>query len=152
MSRRSWFRWKLAVYPAVAAPVLLAVVWALMDFSSQTQTMSSVARKERDCAHQVNEYSQSISMHHWSGKVTGVVPHYNKQRRQCLVQIRREKPENGGKSIYEEIVDPNSDEQIGLRIRTSGEQGMRDSEVVSGAPVRADDIAGAKSWFESLMK
>jgi hypothetical protein len=37
-------------------------------------------------------------------------------------------------------------------MRDVGEQGERDNTVISGAPVRLDNKAGAESWFEGLMK
>jgi hypothetical protein len=86
------------------------------------------------------------------GKATAIVPRYNEQRHQCFVEISNERTENGGKSLYDEIIDPKADELIASRMRDVGEQGERDNTVISGAPVRLDNKAGAESWFEGLMK
>jgi hypothetical protein len=45
---------------------------------------------------------------------------YNERRHQCLVEIISEKDENGGKSYYDEVVDPKTDHFIAARSRTAG--------------------------------
>lgn len=65
-----------------------------------------------------------------------VVGHYNERRHQCLVQISSERGENGGKSYYDEVVDPKTDHFIAARSRTIGERGPHDDTVITGAPCR----------------
>jgi hypothetical protein len=88
-----------------------------------------------------------------AGNITALVGHYNERRRQCLVEISSEKDENGGKSYYDEVVDPKTDHFIAARSRTVGERGPHDDDtVITGAPVPLKDEAGAQSWFNGLIK
>jgi hypothetical protein len=91
-------------------------------------------------------------MRQMPGRITAIVPHYNERLHRCLVEISCENSENGRKSLYDEVVDAKTDEEIGSRIRTIEEQGKGDSTVITGAPVRLDDEAGAQNWFNGLMK
>jgi hypothetical protein len=135
----------------LAALVTLAVVAiALLGFTRQTRDLASVTEHENDCAHQAKEYSEV--KHIFPGRVTAITPHYNERLHQCLIEVRCESTENGGKSIYEEIVDPETDHFVASRTRDVGEHGREDNTIVTGAPVRLDDEAGAQAWFERLMK
>jgi hypothetical protein len=52
-------------------------------------------------------------------------------------EISSEKDENGGKSDYDEVVDPKTDHFIAARSRTVGERGAHDDDmVITGAPFR----------------
>jgi hypothetical protein len=63
-------------------------------------------------------------------------------------EISSEKDENGGKSDYDEVVDPKTDHFIAARSRTVGERGAHDDDMVNtGAPVPLKDEAGAQSWL-----
>jgi hypothetical protein len=68
--------------------------------------------------------------------------------------VRRiEKDENGGKSYYDEVLDPKTDHFIAARSRKAGERGPHDDDtVITGAPVPLNDEVGAQSWFNGLMK
>jgi hypothetical protein len=132
---------------AIVAAGLVAL--ALAGLYSQTEDITA-RQQEEDCARKAKEYSAVT--HTLPRKVTAIVSHYSEKRHQCLIDISCEKPENGGKSFYDEIVDPETDHFIASRIREIGEQGKRDSTIVTGAPVRLDDEAAAQSWFEALMK
>ncbi len=91
-------------------------------------------------------------MRRMPGRITAIVPHYNENLHRCLVEINCEKPENGQKSFYDQVLDAKTDEEIGSRIRSIEVQGEGSSTVISGAPVRLDDEAGAQNWFNGLMK
>ena len=91
-------------------------------------------------------------MRRMPGRITAIVPHYNENLHRCLVEISCEKPENGQKSFYDQVLDAKTDEEIGSRIRSIEVQGEGSSTVISGAPVRLDDEAGAQNWFNGLMK
>jgi hypothetical protein len=108
-------------------------------------------RGGKDCIHEAKEYSQLP--HLVPGNITALVGHYNERRHQCLVEITSEKDENGGKSYYDEVVDPKTDHFIAARSRTGGERGPHDDDtVITGAPVPLKDEAAAQSWFNGLIK
>jgi hypothetical protein len=140
--------------PVILAPVAVIVLAASMIVftatSKQTSELAQLAERQKDCAKQVKEYSHI--MHSVEGRITAIIPHYNEARHQCLAEISSERPENGGKAVYDQIVDPKRDTLIGFRLRTVGERGMRDNTIVSGAPVRLEDKSGAESWFDGLMR
>ncbi len=143
------FRWPVALSLATVLAVAL-ILLALGGVSGQTHELASVAKREKGCAQAAREYSQVP--HHVPGRITAIAGHYNERLHQCLVEIRCERDENGGKSYYDRIVDPKTDRFIAERTRDVGEQGMRDNTIVTGAPVPIDDESGAQSWFEGLMK
>lgn len=70
------------------------------------------------------------------GKITALVGHYNERRHECLVEIISERSEKGGKSYYDEVVDPKTDHFIAARSRTVGEPGPHDGTVITGPPFR----------------
>jgi hypothetical protein len=136
---------------SLAAIVAVAlIISALAGLKSQTGEVAALSQHQKDCAHKGKEYGAVT--HALPGKVVAIVPHYSESRHQCVIEVSCEKAENGGKSLYDEIVDPETDHFIASRTREIGEQGKPDSTIVSGAPVRLDDEAGAQSWFEALMK
>jgi hypothetical protein len=126
------------------------VLLALAGLFGQAHDLASVAPQEKDCVHEAKEYSQLP--HLVPGAITAVVGHYSERRHQCLVEIS-EKVENGGKSYYDEILDPKTDHFIAARSRTVGERGSHDDDtVITGAPVPLKDEAGAQSGFNGLIK
>jgi hypothetical protein len=135
----------------LAAIVAVALVTlAFTGLGSRTRNVAALSQHQKDCAHKAEEYSAATDT--LPGKVIAIVPHYSESGHKCVVEISCEKAENGGKSLYDEIVDPETDHFIASRTREIGEQGKPDSTIISGAPVRLDDEAGAQSWFEALMK
>jgi hypothetical protein len=142
-------RWFIPLSLAGAIAVSL-ILFALTGFFSQTRDLASVAKREKECMQEAKEYSHV--QRNTPGTVTAIVGHYNERRHQCLVEISCERDENGGKSYYDQIVDPKTDGFIASRLRDVGQRGMFDSTVVMGAPVRIDDKAGAQSWFDGLMR
>ena len=146
---RPQFRWSVTLSLAAIFAVAL-VTLAFAGLHSQTRDVAALSQHQKDCAHKTKEYSAATDA--LCGKVIAIVPHYSEPRHKCVVEISCEKAENGGKSLYDEIVDPETDHFIASRTREIGEQGRPDSTIVSGAPVRLDDEAGAQSWFEALMK
>ena len=146
---RPRFRLPVAAYLAVVVTSVVVAI-ALQGFSGQTRDLASVTQHQSDCAHQAKEYSEVKRT--FPGRVTAMTPHYNEQLHQCFIEVRCETAENGGKSIYEEVIDPETDHFVASRTRDVGEHGRRDPTIVTGAPVRLDDEAGAQAWFERLMK
>ena len=143
------FRWPVVL--ALVATITVAIVLlALAGLFGQDHDLASVAQRENDCVHEAREYSQLP--HLVPGKITAIVGHYNDRLHQCLVEISSEKDENGGKSYYDQIVDPKTDHFIASRSRTVGERRPHDDTVITGAPVPLDDESGAQSWFNGLMK
>jgi len=143
------FRWPVLLSP-MGAITTAVVLLALAGLFGQAHDLASVARQEKDCVHEAKEYRQLPQL--VPGKITALVGHYNERRRQCLVEISSEKDENGGKSYYDEVVDPKSDHFIAARSRTVGGRGPHDETVITGAPVPLKDEAGAQSWFNGLIK
>jgi hypothetical protein len=144
------FRWPVLL-SLVAAITFAVVLLALASSFGRAHDLASVARQEKDCAHEAKEYGQLP--HLVPGNITALVGHYNERRRQCLVEISSEKDENGGKSYYDEVVDPKTDHFIAARSRTVGERGPHDDDtVITGAPVPLKDEAGGQSWFNGLIK
>jgi hypothetical protein len=143
------FRWPVVV-PLVGTITVAVVMLTLAGVFSQAHDLASIAQREKDCVHEATEYSRLP--HSVSGNITAIVGHYNDRRHQCLVEIRCESDENGGKSYYDKVVDPKTDEFIASRSRTVGEQGKLDDTVITGAPVPLNDEPGAQSWFDGLMK
>jgi hypothetical protein len=146
---RPRFRWSVAA-SLMAIVALSLTVMALLGFSSQTHELSVAAQHQRDCALKSKDYSRLSQR--VPGSVTAIVPHYNEQRHQCLVEIRSERTENGGKSLYDEIIDAENDHFIASRMQDIDKSGRPGDTVISGAPVRLDDKAGAESWFKGLLK
>jgi hypothetical protein len=143
------FRWQILRSP-VGAITIAVVVLALAGFLGRGHDLASFASRERDCVHEATEYRQLP--HLVPGKITALVGHYNERRHQCLVEIISERDENGGKSYYDEVVDPKTDHFIAARSRTVGERGPHDGTVITGAPVPLKDEAAAQSWFNGLIK
>jgi hypothetical protein len=128
------FRWPILL-SLVAAITIAVVLLALAGLFGQAHDLTSVARREKDCVREAKEYSQLP--HLVPGNITALVGHYNERRHQCLVEISSEKDENGGKSDYDEVVDPKTDHFIAARSRTVGERGAHDDDmVITGAPFR----------------
>ena len=143
------FRWPVLLSP-MGAITTAVVLLALAGLFGQAHDLAFVASREKDCVHEAKEYRQLPQL--VPGKITALVGHYNERRRQCLVEISSEKDENGGKSYYDEVVDPKSDHFIAARSRTVGGRGPHDETVITGAPVPLNDEVGAQSWFKGLMK
>jgi hypothetical protein len=143
------FRWPILL-SSVAAISVAVVLLTLARSFGQLHDLFSFASREKDCVHEAKEYRQLQQL--VPGKITALVGHYNERRRQCLVEISSEKDENGGKSYYDEVVDPKSDHFIAARSRTVGGRGPHDETVITGAPVPLKDEAGAQSWFNGLIK
>jgi hypothetical protein len=146
---RPQFRGSVTLSLAAIFAVAL-VTLALAGLDSQTRDVAALSQHQKDCTHKAKEYSAATDT--LPGKVIAIVPHYSESRHLCVIEVSCEKAENGGKSLYDEIDDPETDHFIASRTREIGEQGKPDSTIVSGAPVRLDDEAGAQSWFEALMK
>jgi hypothetical protein len=143
------FRWPVLLSP-MGAITTAVVLLALAGLFGQAHDLVSVAPREKDCVHEAKEYSQLP--HLVSGNITAVVGHYNERRHQCLVEISSEKDENGGKSYYDEVLDPKTDHFIAARSRKVGGRGPHDDDtVITGAPVPLKDEVGAQSWFNGLM-
>jgi hypothetical protein len=144
------FRWPVLLSP-MGAITTAVVLLALAGLFGQARDLVSFAPREKDCVHEAKEYSHLP--HLVPGAITGVVGHYSERRHQCLVEISSEKDENGGKSYYDEILDPKTDHFIAARSRTVGERGPhKDDTVITGAPVPLKDEAAAQSWFNWLIK
>jgi hypothetical protein len=142
------FRWPLAIFGAAIATAI--VLLALGGLAGRTHDLASIAQRESECAHEAREYSRLP--HVVPGKIIATLGHYNERRHQCVVQISCEKDEKGGRSFYDEVVDPKTDHFIASRSRTVGERGMHDNTVITGAPVPIDDETGAQAWFNELIK
>jgi hypothetical protein len=121
---------------AIVAPSFIAMALP----GRRPRDLAAVTQHQRDCTLTAKEYRQLNQR--VPAKVTAIVPRYNEQRHQSLVEISSERTENGGKSLYDEIIDPKTDELIASRMRDVGEQGERDNTVISGAPVRLDTRQG----------
>jgi hypothetical protein len=135
----------------VGAITIAVVLLALAGLFGQVHELASFAPREKDYVLETREYSQLP--HLVPGNITALVGHHNERRHQCLVEIISEKDENGGKSYYDEVVDPKTDHFIAARSRTVGERGPHDGDtVITGAPVPLKDEAAAQSCFNGLMK
>jgi hypothetical protein len=102
------FRWPILLFPLAA--ITGAVVLLMAGWFGQVHDLASFASPEKDCVHEAKDYRQLP--HLVPGKITALVGHYNERRHQCQVEIISEKDENGGKSYYDEVVDPKTDHFI----------------------------------------
>jgi hypothetical protein len=142
------FRWPILLFPVAA--ITVATVLLMAGLFRQVHDLASFASPEKNCVDEAKDYRQLP--HLVPGKITALVGHYNKRRHQCLVEIISEKDENGGKSYYDEVVDPKTDHFIASRSRTVSKRGQHDDTVITGAPVPLKDEAAAQSWFSGLIK
>src|SRR5690348_848426 len=123
---RPRFRSPLGLAVALVV-VTAAIATAFTTTSKQANEVGELAQRQKECTKQTKEYSQT--RHTFHGRVTAIIPHYNESRHECLAEISSERPENGGKVIFDDIFDPNTDRFIGSRQRTLGEQGMHDATI-----------------------
>lgn len=86
------------------------------------------------------------------GAVVAYTPHFNQQRRECLVEITNNRSDAG--SAYDQIFNPKDGTFVASRTRPASVRSASDGVdevIVMGASVAVQQKSAAQAWFRDLM-
>jgi hypothetical protein len=86
------------------------------------------------------------------GAVVAYIPHFNQQRRECLVEITNNRSDDG--SAYDQIFNPKDGTFVASRTRAASVRSASDGVdevIVMGASVAVQQKSAAQAWFRDLM-
>jgi hypothetical protein len=106
---------------------------------------------ERKCNEEASEFRGDLTRLAGGGAIVAYTSHFNQQRRQCLVEIISNRPEDGHMSVYDQIFAPKKGSFVASRTRPAGARHTSDGVIVLGAPVSAQQETAAQAWFNDLM-
>jgi hypothetical protein len=106
---------------------------------------------ERECNEESVEFRGDLTRLAGGGGIVAYTSHFNQQRRQCLVEITSNRPEDSQISVYDQIFEPKEGSFVASRARPSGARPTSVGVIVMGAPVPAQQETAAEAWFDDLM-
>ena len=128
---------------------LLALVLVLVHARSARSDTSIL---NRECSEQASEFRGEAGSLAAGGAVVAYAPHFNQQRRECLVEITSDRSDDD--SIYDQIFNPKDGTFVASRTRPASVRSASDGVdevIVMGASVAVQQKSAAQAWFSDLM-
>ena len=132
------------------AGLSLAIVFVLA-FPHGRNSRTEARALERECNEEAVEFRGDLARLAGGGAIVAYTSHFNQQRRQCLVEITSNRPEDSQMSIYDQIFEPKEGSFVASRTRPSRARHTSVGAIVMGAPVPAQQETTAEAWFDDLM-
>jgi hypothetical protein len=132
----------------MVAGLSLAIVFVLA-FPHNSRTEARAL--EAECNEEAVEFRGDVTRLAGGGAIVAYTSHFNQQRRQCLVEITSNRPEDSQMSVYDQIFEPKEGSFVASRTRPSGARHTSAGAIVMGAPVPAQQETTAEAWFDDLM-
>jgi hypothetical protein len=134
----------------LTAALCLALVIVLAFLHGRNSRIGTRAI-EGECNEEASGFRGDLTRLAGGGAIVAYTSHFNQQRRQCLVEITSDRPEDGHMLIYDQIFELKKESFVASRTRPAGARHMSDGVIVMGAPVPAQQETAAQAWFNDLM-
>jgi hypothetical protein len=133
----------------IAGPSLVIAIVLAFPHGRNSRTVARTL--ERECNEESVKFCGDLTRLAGGGGIVTYTSHFNQQRRQCLVEITSNRPEDSQISVYDQIFEPKEGSFVASRTRPSGARPRSVGVIVMGAPVPAQQETAAEAWFDDLM-